>query len=70
MTIWGGAHHGEANAGNFLEGFYADGDGASSTAFAGKAPVITIVKVQISAINFFMLFLTPLASLFLQLLQH
>ena len=37
VTIWGGAHHGEANAGNFLEGFYADGIGAQIGLFHGSA---------------------------------
>jgi len=37
VTIWGGAHHGEANAGNFLEGFFADGPGAQIGLFHGSA---------------------------------
>jgi DNA repair exonuclease SbcCD nuclease subunit len=37
VTIWGGAHHGEANAGNFLTGFYADGSGAQIGLFHGSA---------------------------------
>ena len=43
VTIWGGAHHGEANTGNFLEGFYADGDGAK----IGLFPRLRIRKSQL-----------------------